>query len=208
MSLGLHLPADQEYYDLRDGVVSWSAFLPQTLRAEPFAALLGWLVLPILILIGARQWWRLGRAHRPLVAASLGGPLLFLCHHGLITHFAVFQWYMIYALPSLMIFAASGLFSLLEKSPNSAASAKHQWISASFAVALAGMFWVASHHPSKHYPVVLYTGWDIDSGLPTARTVMHRGPNYWETWMDGRVLRLDKMKDGKKSATPGVDDDP
>ena len=208
MGLGLHLPADQEYYDLRDGVVTWSVFLPQTLRAEPFAALLGWLVLPILILIGARQWWRMGRAYRPLVVASLGGPLLFLCHHGLITHFAVFQWYMIYALPSLMIFASSGLFSLLEKKMDSEISPKQVWIPASVAVAIVGMFWLASHHPSKHHPVVLYTPWETDAGLPTARNMMHRGPNYWETWMDGRVLRLDKMKDGKKPAASDGDDDP
>lgn len=60
-----------------------------------------------------------GPAHRPLVVASPGGPLRFLCPHGLITRFGVFQYGMIYSLPPLMIFAGCGLFLMLDKSTDS-----------------------------------------------------------------------------------------
>jgi hypothetical protein len=65
-----------------------------------------------------------------------------------------------------------------------------------------GLFWLASN-PHSYGNQRGYTRWQFDHGLPTARTLFHRGTkNTYETWQDGRVLRLPLEKKPEPTPTP------
>lgn len=190
MSLGIHMPADKEYFDLRDGRASWSGFFAEAFQKQPVTALMSMILIPILTMTAAVKWWRWGAPHRVVLIITIGGPLLCLLHHGLITRYDIFQWYMIYALPSFMILVAAGLIALCKPS-----STIPQVIGS---VVLVGLFWFANHGP-VHPPQGLPARWQIDPDLPTARTRFERGTNTWETWRDGRVLLLKALKKPKET---------
>lgn len=190
MSLGIHMPADQEYYDLRDGRASWPGFFAEALQKQPVTVLMSMVIIPILTMSAAVKWWRQGGGHRVVLIITIGGPLLCLLHHGLITRYDIFQWYMIYALPPFMILVAAGLVLLCKPTATI--------LKVIGPVVLVGVFWYANHGP-VHPPQGLPTQWAIDPNLPTARTRFERGPNIWETSRDGKVLLLKALKKPKEN---------
>jgi hypothetical protein len=183
-SVGVHLPGDQAYYDLRDGKLAWSSFLGTQLQTEPMTLLMSLGIIPLMAVLGIRQWWKGGTAERVVLAITIGAPLLCVFHHGVFTKYAIFQWYMIYSLPAFAALLGSGVASLKPFGQSAAC-----WQQAILPCVFLGLFLKASY-PNAHFRRGSYTPWDIDHGSPTARTIMKRGPNTWETWQDGRVLRL------------------
>ena len=190
MSVGVHVPGEQEYFDLRDGKVAWGEFFMRVVKAEFVLALVAWVLIPVLLVLGMRRLWRLGAVMRLVGIAGIGAPILCLLHHGLITHYGIFQWYMIYSLPVLALIVSLGLGEMLPKIMPIA--------SAVFLV----LFWFAAN-PHAYGNQRGYMRWQFDHGLPTARTLFHRGTkNTYETWADGRVLRLPLEKQPEPPTPP------
>ena len=179
MTTGVHLPGDQEYYDLRDGKLAWGAFLQQSLASEFFTAVMAWVVIPVLTILGIAKLRPVGPRFWIILLPGIAAPLACLMHHGLLTHYGIFQWYMVYALPVHFLILSMGLTAL--------PSRLLPWSG----VVLLGLFWLATN-PRQHASQRGYVRWEKDHGLPTARSVFHRGTNTYETWADGRVLRLPK----------------
>ena len=118
---------------------------------------------------------------------SLGAPLLCLLHHSLVTHYSIFQWYMIYSLPPVVVIASVGLVQAVGGAPTSMA-----WKSGLAWACLIGSYVLATY-PRVGIRESSYGPWMEDHGLPTAHSTFLRGPNTWVTYQDGRVLRLGKI---------------
>lgn len=187
MTLGVHVPGEIEYFELRDGKVAWLPFLKGYIVGEPITALAALVLIPVLLWLGGRALWKSGPPARVVVIASVVAPVVCLLHHGLLTKYQIFQWYMIYSLPLLVLIASVGICILVGGNQRLAS-----WPARLGVLSLIGVFVLASY-PRIHSRLGGYATWNIDNGLPTARTQMQRGTNLWETWQDGKVLRLGKV---------------
>jgi hypothetical protein len=176
-NVGVHYP-DNEHFELLDkGELTWLGFIWKSVLGQTLLVLTSWVVLPVLAFFGVRAAWRAGGAARFLALVGIAAPVSAVLHHWLFTQYHIHQWYMIYVLPPWFTLIALGL---------------KQRFSARYAVAAGGLvvlFWFGSRTRgglNEAGPVV----WDLDHGKPTARSLYERGGNIYETWADGRVLRL------------------
>ena len=123
-----------------------------------------------------------------ILAAVCLAPLLCLFHHAFITHFGIYQWYVIYGMPGHFILLALACCHMGGKR------------AALSAAGMLGLFLLVVNNHS-HGNLATHQLWDVDHGLPTAHSVFKRGPNIYETWADGRVIRLRRADRGDGSAT-------
>ncbi len=187
MSAGVHEPMDAEYYELRDGKLPWLQYFKEYLMHAPVTFTVALVLVPLLLVAGIRTLWQRGTGARAVIFISVGAPVLCLLHHGLMTHYSIFQWYMIYALPPLVVVASVGAVELVGSF--TAKTSLMQWAAWG---SLVGVYVLATFPPARHR-LGGYTHWSTDTNLPTAHSTFVRGPNVWETYQDGRVLRLGKV---------------
>jgi hypothetical protein len=177
MVVGVNLPGDHAFFELRDGKLGWLDYALQLLQREPVTLLMAWLFIPWLTYKGALQLLRQqGVVGWFLLITICVAPLACLFHHAFITHFGIYQWYVIYGMP--------GHFVLLALACHQLGGQRSQWL----CLGVLGLFLLASHS-RYHGHLATYQLWDVDHGLPTAHSVFKRGPNLYETWADGRVNR-------------------
>jgi hypothetical protein len=182
MSVGCHSPNDVVYRALSSGEMSMASFL----SGQPLVSFVALVLIPSLLMVGFLKWRQTSGPWGVVLGLMVMPPIFCLLHHGLLTKYTIFQWYMIYALPLLIVLAGSGVFYLGEK------TAKLHARAPSLVVALAfGLFVAVLLQPgmgamgkAKH--------WQEEPGTPEAHTIFTRGPNTWVTYQDGRVLRVGK----------------
>ena len=72
---------------------------------------------------------------------------------------------------------------------------------------LIGIFFLATQ-PKSHPQAAKPANWEFDHGLPTAHTDLQRGPNIWRTYADGRVLRMDEVRNHTEQKSSSVPPQP
>lgn len=195
MAVGLNYPLDGQETPLREHTLSWGAWLGNYVTTAPVTCLVSLVLIPGLLWRGGRHLWQSGAAGQLVVWISVGAPALCLLHHGLITHYSIFEWYLIYALPVLVVVTGIGFVQWLGGLEGRPAGT----LIGGWAAALAAVVW-ASYGPLREERLGQYAHWKEEADLPTAHSQFDRGPNTWVTYADGRVLLL-----GKTAQLPKTD---
>ncbi len=81
-------------------------------ESDPWYVMLVFVVIPVAAGLGFVRLLRLGLEMRLLLAAVIMAPLLMFLHHRFGTHSVLMFWYLIFFLPTLIVFVAVGLDTL------------------------------------------------------------------------------------------------
>ncbi len=154
------------------------------IRKEPLHALLIFVILPALTLVGFIAVIRMGGIIRWFAVAAALAPLLDFVHHHFITELYAYFWYWIYSLLWLLAFIGTGLAStaawIAEK-------AKRQALEPIIATALALIFfgiyiWETTPGRPNRYA--------RNSGVGSGKVVFPRGKSDWVIYENGYQLRV------------------
>ncbi|MEZ5301838.1 MAG: hypothetical protein R3F11_14490 [Verrucomicrobiales bacterium] len=176
---GIRLPVPEQVEAIRSGALSLSGCLGGMFRADAPGVLFAFAIAPAACALGL---WRLIRDPqlRPIAAAGALAPWLSLLHHGVFTGFYIFYWYLIYALPFLIIFACAAL-------PDEAKSGRNPRLPMVAAAAAVAAFALVS------LPFFGRQGRDHIALYPEpakAPVEFVRGHSRWIVFLDGHMERV------------------
>lgn len=106
----LLVSAWREATELAGGDMSLAKYVTSVLfKTDPIYVVLVFLLIPICLIAGAIRLLRMEAEVKLLVSAVILAPVLMFLHHKFGTHSVLLFWYLIFALPAVIVFVAVGL---------------------------------------------------------------------------------------------------